>query len=132
LHWQGKIHGPDFSPLGYRLRPVETGFIDRRDRPVMTIVAETMSEEAVADHAQQTLANEDVVLRALRDHPEWSFAQMAREAGWVDENDQPMKPRVQRAIASLAEDKLVVRPRRGARWELTEKGEKAAGATNQW
>jgi hypothetical protein len=132
LHWQGKIRGPDFSPLGYRLRPVETGFIDRRDRPVMTIVAETMSEEAVADHAQQTLANEDVVLRALRDHPEWSFAQMAREAGWVDENDQPMKPRVQRAIASLAEDKLVVRPRRGARWELTEKGEKAAGATNQW
>ena len=33
----------------------------------MTIVAEPMSEEAVADHSEQTLANEDVVLRALRD-----------------------------------------------------------------
>jgi hypothetical protein len=130
LHWQGKIRGPDFSALGYRLRPVPTGFIDRRDRPVMTIVAEPMSEEAVADHTKQTLANEDVVLRALRDHPEWSYAQIAREAGWVDENDQPMKPRVQRAIRSLADDKLVVQPRKGARWELTEKGEKAAGTPN--
>ena len=35
----------------------------------MTIVAEPMSEEAVADHAKQTLANEDAVLRSLRDHP---------------------------------------------------------------
>ena len=25
LHWQGKIRGPDFSPLGYRLRPTPTG-----------------------------------------------------------------------------------------------------------
>jgi hypothetical protein len=90
-----------------------------------------MSEEAVADHTKQTLANEDVVLRALRDHPEWSYAQIAREAGWVDENGQPMKPRVQRAIRSLAEDKLIVQPRKGARWELTEKGEKTAGAANQ-
>ena len=39
-------------------------------------------------------------------------------------NDQPMKLRVQRAIRSLAEDKLIVQPRKGARWELTEKGEK--------
>jgi hypothetical protein len=126
LHWQGKIRGPDFSPLGYRLRPVGTGLADEMDRPEMTVVAEPMSEEAVADHTKQTLANEDVVLRALRDHPDWSYAQIARNAGWVDENNQPMKPRVQRAIRSLAEGKLVTQPRKGARWELTEKGEKAA------
>jgi hypothetical protein len=125
LHWCGKIRGPDFSPIGYRLRPVPTGLTDEKDRPEMTIVAEPMSEEAVADHTKQTLANEDVVLLALRDHPDWSYAQMAREAGWVDGADQPMKPRVQRAIRSLAEDKLVTQPRKGARWELTEKGEKA-------
>ena len=69
LHWCGKIRGPDFSPLGYRLRPVPTGLTDEKDRPEMTIVAEPMSEEAVADHTKQALANEDVVLRALRDHP---------------------------------------------------------------
>jgi hypothetical protein len=131
LHWQGKIRGPDFTPFGYRLRNVTTGFTDRREREVMTIIAEPMSEEAAADHAKQATANEDVVLRALRDHPDWSYAQIAREAGWVDENDQPMRPRVQRAIASLADDKLVVQPRKRARWELTEKGEKVASGGNQ-
>jgi hypothetical protein len=122
LHWQGKIRGPDFSPFGYHLRPVATGLVDEKHRDEMTIIAEPMSEEAVADHAKQTLANEDVVLRALRDQPTWSYAQIARNAGWVDENDLPMKPRVQRAIRSLAEDKLIHQIRRGVPWTLTEKG----------
>src|SRR4051794_1911295 len=84
-----------------------------------------MSEEEVADHGKQMLANENAVLLALRDHPDWSYAQIARETGWVDGGGHPMKSRVQRAIRSLAEDKLVIQPRRGARWEVTEKGEKA-------
>ena len=125
MHWQGKIRGPDFAPLGYRLRSVPTGFADRRDRPVMTIVAEPMSEEAVADHTKQTLANEDVVLRALRDHPEWSWAQIARNTGWVDDGDQPEKWKVGRTIRSLAEDKLIDRRRKNEKWRLTEKGQKA-------
>jgi len=122
LHWCGKIRGPDFPPFGYRLRSVPTGFNDRRDRPVMTIIAEPMSEEAVANHTKQSLANEDVVLCALRDHPEWSLATIAREAGWVDEDDQPMKQRVHRAIMALAADKLVHQIRKGDAWKLTQKG----------
>jgi hypothetical protein len=46
---------------------------DEKHRPEMTIVAEPMSEEAVVDHTKQALANEDVVLRALRDQPERSW-----------------------------------------------------------
>jgi AAA domain len=125
MHWQGKIRGPDFATLAFRLRPVPTSFLDRKDRPVMTIVAEPMSEEAAADHTKQTIANDDVVLRALRDQPGKSWAQIARDAGWVNEDDQPMKAKVGRAIRSLVEDKLVQQPRKGAPWELTEKGEKA-------
>jgi AAA domain len=131
LHWCGKIRGPDFSPFGYRLRTVPTGLTDEKNRPEMTIIAEPMSEEAVADHSKQTLANEDVVLRALRDHPDWSFARLAREAGWLDENDQPLRPRVQRAIRCLADDKLVVQLRKGAKWTLTAKGEEALHEDNQ-
>jgi hypothetical protein len=86
-----------------------------------------MSEEAVADHTKQTLANEDVVLRALRDHPEQSFTQIARDAGWVDDDDKPERWRVKRAIDVLATDKLVQQSRRGGPWKLTEKGEKALG-----
>jgi len=123
LHWCGKIRGPDFSPLGYRLRKVETGLFDENSRPETTIIAEPMSEEAVADHGKQTLANEDVVLRAIHGHPEWSYAQICRDTGWLDDNDQPEKWRVQRAIASLLDDKLIHRLRKGAPWKLTDKGE---------
>jgi hypothetical protein len=130
LHWCGKIRGPDFSPLGYRIRNVETGLIDENDRPEMTIIAEPMSEEAVADHGKQTLANEDVVLWAINEHPDWSYAQICRHTGWVDENDQPLKWRVQRAISTLSEDKLIVRIRKGAQWTLTEKGEKVVEKLN--
>jgi hypothetical protein len=126
LHWCGKIRGPDFPAIGYRLRPVPTGLTDESGRPEMTIIAEPMSEEAIADHSQQALANEDVVLRSLRDHPGWSYATICREAGWVDDSGQPMKNRVARAIGSLADDKLIQRIRKGAPWTLTEKGEKAA------
>lgn len=128
MHWAGKIRGPDFSPLGYGLRQVPTGMIDEKDRPEMTIIAEPMSEEAVANHVKQTIANEDVVLRALRDHPDWSFAQIARSTGWVGEDDQPEKWRVQRAIARLADARLVQQSRPGSPWKLTEKGEKDLGA----
>ena len=84
LHWCGKIRGPDFSPLGYRLRPVPTGLTDEKDRPEMTIVAEPMSEEAIADHTKQALANEDVVLRALRDQPDGRWRRLpARPGGWM-------------------------------------------------
>ena len=47
----------------------------------MTIIAEPMSEEAIADHTKQALANEDVVLRALRDHPDWSTPRFAATPG---------------------------------------------------
>jgi AAA domain len=131
LHWCGKIRGPDFSALGYRLRQVPTGLTDEKHRPEMTIIAEPMSEEAVVDHTKQALANEDVVLWALHNQPGQSLASIAREAGWLDDNDQPEKWKVQRAIASLVEDKLIQKSRKGAPWELTDKGEKFRNKDNQ-
>ena len=127
LHWQGKIRGPDFSPFGYRLRPVPTGLVDEKDREEMTIIVEPMSDEAVADHAKQNLANEDVVLKALRDQPGLSYSQIAANAGWLDKDDRPEKWRVQRAISVLAAAKLVQQSRPGAPWELTDKAKKALG-----
>jgi hypothetical protein len=132
LHWQGKIRGPDFAALGYRLREVGTGFLDKRERPVKTIIAEPMSEEAAADHTKQALANEDVVLLALHDHPQWTMAEIAVSAGWVNEGGEPERVRVLRVIRSLAEDKLVYQARKRAPWTLTPNGEKAAKDLNRW
>jgi hypothetical protein len=125
LHWCGKIRGPDFSPLDYQLRSIPTGFIDRRNHPVMTIIAEPMSEEAVADHAKQALANEDVVLRALHNQPGMSWAKIAREAGWVGNDGKPERWRVQRGVEVLAKAKFVEQDRPGGKWRVTPKGRKA-------
>ena len=84
----------------------------------------------MADHTKQSLANEDVVLRALRDQPGRSLAQVARDVGWVSDDGMPEKWRVQRAIASLADDKLIQQMRKGVPWTLTEKGEKAINKDN--
>jgi hypothetical protein len=54
------------------------GVAVEKDRPEITIIAEPMSEEAVTDHTKQTLANEDVVLKSLRDHPGKSGADCGR------------------------------------------------------
>jgi hypothetical protein len=126
LHWQGKIRGPDFPAFGYRLRPVSTGLRDEKGRQEMTIVAEPASDDVISSLAELNLANEDKVLRILDAHPEWSFAQIASSLEWYDRGGIPLKARVHRAITALAEDKLVTQPRKGGRWELTEKGQKAA------
>ena len=121
LH-HGKIRGPDFAPLSFRLRPVPTGLIDQWDNPFSTVVAETMTEEAAVDHRKQLTANEDTVLKALRDHPEWMPAQIARDAGWLDGSDQPQRWKVHDLLNRLARDKMIHKQRNGKPWELTEKG----------
>jgi hypothetical protein len=131
LHWQGKIRGPDFAPFGYRLRGVATGLLDEKGRQEMTVIAEPMSEEAVADHKQQNLANEDSVLRSLADNPKQSLSQIAIKAGWVDPNGKALKWKVQRAIEGLANDKLIQKTRHGGNWKLTEKGEKTLGGEDE-
>jgi hypothetical protein len=130
LHWLGKIRGPDFPTFHYRLRPVETGLLDEWDEPEVTIIAEPMSEEAAADQQKQALANDDIVLRSMRDHPDWSRNQICREAGWVSEGDMPLRTRVDRSIKALAADKLIAQQRKRGPWSVTQKGQdvlKAAG-----
>lgn len=131
MHWQGKIRGPDFSAFGYSLRSVSTGLIDEKGREEITIIAEPMSEEAIAEHGKQALANADVVLRSLRDHPDWSLAQIARETGWVDEGGNPERWRAQRAIEELVDDKLIHKRREREHWKLTPKGEEILDGDNE-
>jgi len=125
LHWQHKIRGPEFAGVPYSLRVIATGMQDRRGRDERTVVAEPVSEESATNHSQQTLANQDAVLRTLQEHPDWSLAQRANHAGWVNEGGEPMKAKVQRAIAALAHDKLISKPRENGKWILTAKGRDA-------
>jgi len=122
LHWHGKIRGPDFAGLTYKLREVGVGLKDRRDNDIKTIVAQPIDENEAANQVKQRLANEDVILKQIRDHPGRSLSQMARDAGWMNEAGEPNKWISQRCIDALKADKLISQPRRGAGWKLTPAG----------
>jgi hypothetical protein len=122
LHWQGKIRGPDFAPLSYRLRPVQTGFIDSFNRNFMTVVADPVSEEESNFHRSERTDNEDRILRLINANPDQSLADLARHAGWFNDAGEPLRPKVQRTIAALSGDGLIIQPRKGGKWSLTNKG----------
>jgi hypothetical protein len=123
LHWQGKIRGPDFDPFTYRLKPVETGLRDRKERDTLTIVADPLDDFEAADRTAQKIANEDAALKILQAHPRWSQAEMANTLGWLDKNGKPEKYRVGRSFQALKKLGFADNPR--GRWEVTDKGKKA-------
>ena len=58
--------------------------------------------------------------------PNQSLADIARGVGWLNDKDEPLKARVQRAMSRLEKEKpILVRKARG-QWELTEKGKDIA------
>lgn len=123
LHWQGKIRGPDFDPLTYRIKPIKTGARDTKGRDVLTVTAHPIDDIEASNEAAQAVANEDAVLKTLHDNPTWSFANIASAVGWTSDDGKPEKWRVQRAVKRLGRDKLV-RKFRG-KWQLTEAGKTA-------
>jgi len=125
LHWQHKIRGPDFQPLTYLMRGTVTGlkYPSGDDEP--TIVAEPIDDASVANRVKQLLADEDVVLRDLKDMPGKSIGSIALDAGWVDQGGMPQKSKVFRILQSLAADKLITQGRSKGKWTITSKGEQA-------
>lgn len=132
LHWHGKIRGPDFDPLIFRLKNIETGRQDKKGRPILTIAAQPIDDMEAANQTAQTIANENAILKILHDNPKWSLSQIAREIGWVADPKagepigEPQRYKVTRTLQSLSREKLVRKYRK--KWAVTEAGKKALEA----
>lgn len=126
LHWQGKLRGPGFEPLQFRIKERALGIVDSKGRELKSVVAMPVSDreaEAIAsDHWQQ----ENRLLFEMRHDPSGSIADWARACGWVSEAGAPHKSKVKRTIDGLAADKFVRKVR--GKWELTETGKREAEA----
>lgn len=126
LHWQGKLRGSDFDPIPFTLRPIRVpGLADAKKRPLVSVLAEIQSPEGAANTAQQATSDENAVLFWLRQRPGCSLANIATEAGWVNERGQPTKAKVQRCLERLKVDKLV-KIHRG-KWQITDAGKAELG-----
>jgi hypothetical protein len=126
LHWNGKIRGPDFAPLTFKLNPGTTDKLkDSKGRPIWTVTASLLSEEEEAEIEAASDERINKVLRFLKNKEGASLREIAEGLGWFySDGVKPNKSLVQRILKKLKADKLI--RDEGARTVLTPKGLMAA------
>jgi AAA domain len=130
LHWAGKLRGPDFEPIEFRLPTIHTmALVDAKGRLMPTVMAEVIGEAEITEVEERGQFQEDRLLRAMFDRPGGSLSQWAIDCGWhltakPGEDPQPNKPLVQRVLRRLVGYKFVKKEGRGH--VLTKEGKGAA------
>ena len=124
LHWQGKFRGPEFEPISFLLKSVTTSRLrDSKDRPIFTVFAKFLSDEAGEQMAKAARRDEDALLANLATHGHGSVALLARRMGWLTNKGDPQKSKAHAVLERLKKSGLV-RSERDL-LELTDKGKKA-------
>ena len=127
LHWAGKIRGPDFEKITFRLSTVTTtALTDSKGRLLPTVMAEIVSEADAAATEEAAADQEDKLLVAMHNNPRGSALQWAADCQWFVAGD-PLKPNrglAQRLLKRLQDDKLV--GKEGRDLVLTKSGKAAA------
>jgi hypothetical protein len=128
LHWAGKIRGPSFEPIRFELVPVQLeGYEDCRGRPIWSVVARHLPEAKAEQLERREINEQDRLVIALRKWPGASVAELAREAGLLNAEGEPLKSKADRRLKTLESLQLAERNRHG-KWKLTLKGQKDAEA----
>jgi hypothetical protein len=125
LHWQGKLRGPDFDPIAFKLVKVKTDkLIDSNGRQVSTVIARAISADEQKTLEQGARRDEDTLLVAMLKHDGASIAALAGAAGWQMSSGAPYKTKVARLLRQLAKDRMA-KCTRGS-WKLTDAGKAEA------
>src|SRR5262249_18408988 len=128
VHWQGKFRGPEFAPIYFMLKRdvTSTRLKDSHGRLITTVTAFPASEHDQKTIAKNARADEDKLLKAIKDDPKASLAGLARTCGWKMKNGDPHKVKAQRTLKELEKAALVSRDRDAI--IVTPKGKKALQA----
>jgi hypothetical protein len=118
---QGKFRGPEFPPLSFELKTVRHPLLkDARGRDIPTVIARPVNETDKQQMAATSRRYEDMLLKAIYDHPGASLRALATALAWLDSRGQPNAMKVSRAADVLAREKLVQKHR--GNWQLTSAG----------
>ena len=127
LHWTGKLRGPGFEPLSFQMdRKTSEKVQDKKGRLIPSVMAVHIDDQQVKKSHVDRISDEDGVLEAMRQYPNGSLADWAKQLGWFLKDGEPYKTKVSRCLENLVNDKLVTKNRKG--YELTAAGEKEADA----
>jgi hypothetical protein len=92
MHWQGKFRGPEFEPINFLLKGVTTDRLkDSKGRPIWTVFARFLSDEAEEQMADSARRDENALLANLIDHGHASIVILAKRMGWLTKGGEPQK-----------------------------------------
>lgn len=121
VHWQGKIRGPGFEPIQFKLRKrAIDGLLNSKGKPVESVVAMPIDDAEAEQLARAELHDENRLLDAMLQYKAGSIADWARNCGWTTPKGEPHKSKVFRMLESLQAEKLAKKSR--GRWCLTAAG----------
>jgi hypothetical protein len=130
LHWTGKLRGPDFEKITFRLPTITTTkLVDSKGRMMPTVMAEVANAAQIEAVEEATMGQEDRMLQAMLERRNGSLATWATDCGWhlpskPGEALQPNKSLAQRVMNRLVADTLARKLRK--KYLLTKAGEDAA------
>jgi hypothetical protein len=129
LHWTGKMRGPGFEPMIFKMEPIKTTrLMDAKGRVLPTVRAVVVGQVEEDSAQTRQREDEDRVLVQIMLQPGRTLAAMAEALGWANDKGEALKKRVHRALERLekAAPRLLKRSRDG--FELTEEGKKVAAS----
>jgi AAA domain len=130
LYWTGKLRGPDFEKITFRMPTIHTtDLVDSNGRLMPTVMAEVVTAAQADAVEKASLGQEDRLLQAMLGRLNGSLSDWATDCGWIlpakpGETPQPNKSIVQRIMKRLVDDKLAKKSR--GSYALTPAGKKAA------
>jgi hypothetical protein len=126
LYWAGKLRGPDFEPIEFRLPTIYTmNLVDSKGRALPTVMAEVIGEDEIAEVEQKGELQEERLLKAIQDRPDGSMAEWATDCSWhfpakPGEEPKPYKSLVARVLKRLIDGGLI--KKKGRKYILTATG----------
>jgi hypothetical protein len=115
LHWTGKLRGPDFEKVTFRMSTVTTTrVVDAKGRLLPTVMASIVTDAEAEENEAKAAFQENKLLAAMLAEPNGSFAAWAKHCGWMTqalpgEEAQPYKSLVHRVMKRLTENRFVTK-----------------------
>jgi hypothetical protein len=131
LHWHGKIRGPEFEPITFKLETARSDKVVNANGDLMpSVVASPISEFEAEANAKEQHTDENLILGILLVNPPISLANIARKANWTTGTGEPARTKVNRLCHGLRDDGLITLKRK--HWRLTNAGRKlVSGETDE-
>lgn len=126
LHWQGKFRGPEFEPLNFSMRTVDSDRVVNAEGEMLpSVIAEPVNEMMMQMAENSQDRDEVALLGAIARNKNASLMTLATLCGFYNEAKKPMKSKVERLGRRLKDDKLVESVR--GKYRITAKGKREIG-----